>query len=212
MLLVSPRFRAAAVLCLIAATAASLGAATSKRRLITPLPQVTITGTVTDAVTNKPVKGVQIANGIVFSFTDDAGMYSIKLPGGRPTLLTATDFAYKTMTKTVTPAAGAVFDFALASNPSIFVKTTAGETFELDYDTCKFAYIIVFTGYVSDNNANFCKPDGSSWAPNKSQFIKVIDPSTDVNFSPCCTKGPLTTVNVEMKTGEEPAAYFNYSC
>jgi Carboxypeptidase regulatory-like domain len=212
MILVSPRFHVAAVLCLVAATAAPLGAATSKRHLITPLPQVTVTGTVTDAVTNKPVKGVQIANGVVFSLTDDAGLYSIKLPAGRPTLLTATYFAYKPLTRTVTPSDGATFDFALASNPSIFVKTKAGETVDLDYDSSKFAYIVVFSGYVMDDSANLCKPDGSAWGPNKSEFNKIVGPATDVNFSPCCTRGPVTTVNVEMKTGEKTAVYFNDSC
>src|SRR5260221_12098522 len=212
MTLVFPRSRAAAFLLLIVAIAAPLSAATSKRHLISPLPQVTVNGTVTDSATGKPVKNVQIANGIVFTFTDDAGTYSIKLPGGRPTLLTATYFAYKPFTKTVTPAAGATFDFSLSPNPSIFVKTTAGETVNLYYGTSKFAYIVVFIGYVVDNSANLCKPDGTAWAPNKSEFNKILGPAQDANFSPCCTKGPVTTVNVEMKTGEKTAVYFNDSC
>jgi hypothetical protein len=212
MTLVSPRSRAAALLALLIAIAAPLSAATSKRHLVSPLPQVTVSGTVTDATTGKPVKNVTVANGIVFAITDDAGAYTIKLPGGRPTLLTATYFAYKPFTKTVTPVSGAAFDFALSPNPSIFVKTTAGETVDLDYDTSKFAYIVVFSGYVTDNSANLCKPDGTAFGPNKSEFNKIIGPAQDVNFSPCCTKGPVTTVNVEMKTGEKTAVYFNDSC
>ena len=212
MILVSRCSRAVAVLLLIAATAAPLAAATTKRHIAGPLPEITVTGTVTDASTGKPVKNVEVANGVLRSLTNDAGAYSIKLPVGRPTLLTATYFAFKTLTKTVTPAAGVTSDFALSPNPSIFVKTSAGETVDLDYDTSKFAYLEVFIGYVKDDNANFCKPDGTTWAPNKSEFNKVLGPAQNVNFSPCCTLGPITTVNVEMKSGEKTAVYFNDSC
>lgn len=211
-----PRVVAVAALLLIAAVAAPLAAATSKRHIDRPLPLVTVTGTVIDASSGKPVQGVIVANGVVFSVTDSSGNYSLSLPLGRPTLLTATYFAFKPSTITVTPqstpSAGAGFNFSLTPNPSITVKTTAGETVSLDYDTSKFAYIIVFIGYVKDDNANFCLPDGTSWAPNKSEFNKVVGPSQDVNFSPCCTKGPVTTANVEMKSGLKTAVYFNDSC
>src|SRR5258708_14322429 len=212
MILVSRCSRAAAVLSLIAATAAPLTAATTKRHIAGPLPDILVPGPATDAGTGKPVKNVGVANGVLRSLTNDAGVYSIKLPVGRPTLLTATYFAYKPLTKTVTPAAGVTSDFALSPNPSIFVKTSAGETVDLDYDTSKFAYLEGFIGYVKDDNAHFCKPDRTTWAPNKSEFNKVLGPAQNVNFSPCCTLGPITTVNVEMKSGEKTAVYFNDSC
>ena len=204
--------RVAAVLCLIAATSTPLVAATSKRHIAGPLPTAMVTGTVTDASTGKPVPNVQVANGILTTFTDASGAFFIALPAGRPTLLTATYFAYKPLTQTVTPSVGLIANFSLTPNPSIFVKTSGGETVDLDYDSSKFAYIIVFIGYVKDDHANFCLPDGSSWAPNKSEFNKLVGPALDVNFAPCCTKGPVTTANVEMKTGQKVAVYFNDSC
>lgn len=212
MILAFSRPRAVAVLTLALLTAIPLSAATNKRHLIAPLPEVTISGVVTDATTGARVKNVVVSNGVVFSITDDQGAWTLKLPLGRPTLLTATYFAFKTQTQTVTPAAGAHADFALSPNPIITVKTTAGESVDLDYDTSKFAYIIVFIGYVKDDNANFCRPNGETWGPNKSEFRKVTGPATNVNFSPCCTLGPITTANVEMKSGEKTAVYFNDSC
>jgi hypothetical protein len=187
-------------------------AAAGKKHIVTPLPEVSVVGKITDGSTGKPVKNVQVANGIKFTLTDETGAWELKLPANRPTLVTATHFAFKTQTNTVTPTAGGRADFILVPNPSIFLKTTAGETVDLDYDTSKFAYIIVFIGYVKDDNANFCKTDGTTWAPNKSEFVKVIGPSTNVNFSPCCTLGPITTANVEMKSGLKTQVYFADSC
>jgi hypothetical protein len=173
---------------------------------------VTITGTVTDSSSGHPVQRVVVANGVTTATTDAAGHYSLTLPANRPTLVTANYFAFKPSTKTVTPSSGLVVDFSLAPNPSITLKTTTGDTIDFDYDSSKFAYLIVFIGYVKDDNANFCKPDGSKWAPNKSEFSKIIGPGTMVSFSPCCTLGPIVTVNVEMKSGEKTAVYFVDSC
>lgn len=205
------RFRAL-VVALVALSSIPAIAATSKKHLIRPLPEVTVTGTVTEDPSGKPVKGVIVSNGVVFSTTDDSGNWTLKLPANRPTLISTSHFAYKNQTKTITPSAGGTLNFAVLSNPIITVKTTAGESVDLDYDTSKFAYIIVFIGYVKDDTANFCKPNGETWAPNKSEFVKVIGPATNVNFSPCCTLGPITTANVEMKSGEKTAVYFNDSC
>ena len=108
--------------------------------------------------------------------------------------------------------AGMAVDWVLSANPSITVKTSAGETFDLDYDTSKFAYTIVFSGIIKDDNANLCKPDGSKVTPNKSEFSKIIGPGTTGNFPACCTLGPVTTVNAEFKSGEKTKVYFNDSC
>ncbi len=214
MIVASPRLRAVALLTLVFLTAIPLAAATttSKRHLIRPVPEVTVTGVVRDASNSRPVKNVIVSNGVLFATTDDSGAWTLKLPQGRPTLLTATYFAFHTQTVSLTPSAGGTLDFSLTPNPIITVKTAGGESVDLDYDTSKFAYIIVFIGYVKDDNANFCKPNGQAWAPNKSEFNKITGPATNVNFNACCTLGPVTTANVDMKSGEKTAVYFNDSC
>jgi hypothetical protein len=206
------RLRPLAGIAIIAAAAALPLSAAAKHRAVGPVPEAVVSGVVLDATTNQPVKGVEVLNGVVRAITDATGHYTISLPQNRPTLLTANYFAYKLQTKSVTPVAGATLDFSLDSNPSITVKTTAGETVILDYDTSKFAYAITFIGYVKDDNANFCTTVGQTWAPNKSEFNKLIGPGTLVNFSPCCTLGPIMTAHVEMKSGEKSQVYFNDSC
>src|SRR5580765_3450566 len=117
MILAFPRYRAVAVLALVTLIAIPVSAATtSKKHLIRPVPEVTVTGVVRDASNNKPVSHVIVSNGVLFSTTDDTGAWTLKLPQGRPTLLTATWFAFRTQTLSVTPAAGATLDFSLTPN------------------------------------------------------------------------------------------------
>ena len=92
------------------------------------------------------------------------------------------------------------------------MKLTNGETHILDLGTSQFAFLITFSGYARYDNGNFCKPDGSTFAPGKTEIAKIIGPATPVNFSTCCTLGPVMTLNVELKTGEKSQVYFNDSC
>jgi hypothetical protein len=208
------RTRLFAVLSLI--TLASLpmnAAAVAKKRAVGTLPNVTISGVITDSTTGLPVRGVEVWNGNMRSqATGDDGRYTLILPAGRQTLITAKYFAFHDLAKTVIPASGMKVDFSLVPNPAITVKMVNGDSYILDFATTQFAYVIVFSGYVRDDNANFCKPDGSHWSPNKSEFNKIAGPGTMVNFSPCCSSNSTLVVNVEMKSGEKTAAYFNDAC
>src|SRR5258705_12877447 len=100
MILALSRLRAVAVLTLVTLISIPASAATSKHHLIRPLPDVTVSGVITEDPSGKPVKSVFVSNGVVFTTTDDTGTWTLKLPQGRPTLLTATHFAYKSQTKT----------------------------------------------------------------------------------------------------------------
>lgn len=206
------RFRVLAVASLALAAVLPLSAA-QHRRAVGPLTEVTVTGIVLDSSTGQPVQGVEVVNGVLHSKATGAdGKYTITLPAGRPTLLTANYFAFQPQTKTVTPAAGTTLDFSLTPNPAVTVKTVNGETYVLDYASSQFAYVIVFAGYVRDDHANLCKPGGTQWAPDKSEFKKITGPGTFVNYAPCCANAAVTSLNVEMKSGEKTQVYFNDSC
>ena len=179
-------------------------------------PMVTIHGVVRDAA-GAPVAGAIVRSGPYSSSrvngTLPDGKYSLTIPAGRPTLLTAEDFAFESVTTTITPAADSTVDFTLTvSRPTVTVKLLNGESHVLDLGTSKFAYYVVFAGYARFNNANLCRTDGSAFAPNKADFAKITGPFTVVNFSPCCSRGPVVTANVEMKSGEKTQVYFNESC
>ncbi|HYS54606.1 MAG TPA: carboxypeptidase-like regulatory domain-containing protein [Thermoanaerobaculia bacterium] len=195
--------------------AAPLFAAGNKERAALPTQNVTISGVVRDS-SGAPVAGAIVRSGTFFSNhngTAADGKYSITLPGGRPTLVTIEDFAFEPVTVTITPTKDAAIDFTITqSRPTVTVKLTNGETHVLDLGTSQFAYLITFSGYARSDNANFCKPDGSSISPAKTEFTKIVGPAMSVNFGTCCTRGPVMTLSIELKSGEKSQVYFNDSC
>ncbi len=183
------------------AAAVPLFADNGRQHVAVATPTVTIRGVVRDS------NGAAVAGAYVRS-----GTYSSS-PGGRLILLTVEDFAFEPVTMSMTPTADTTVDFTLAtSRPSVTVKLTNGEEHVLDLGTSRFAYYIVFANYARFNSANLCKTDGSAFAPHKTEFAKIVGPFSLVNFSPCCSRGPVMTANVEMKSGEKMQVYFNESC
>jgi len=186
-----------------------------RERAVVPLGAVTITGVVRDA-NGVPVAGAIVHSGTFYSYrngTAPDGKYSLTLPGDRPTLITVEDFAYEPVTVPFTPSKDARLELTVTQpRPAVTVKLTSGETHVLDLGTSLFAYLIPFSGYSRTDNANFCKPDGSVFGPGKTEFTRIIGPATSVNFSGCCMRGPVMTLNVEMKSGEKSQVYFNDSC
>lgn len=198
------------------AAASPLLAAGQKEHAVKPGANVMISGVVLDASTNRPVAGAVVHSGTFYSNRNGTaadGKYSIVLPGGRPTTLTVEDFAYETITQNVVPVDGGVLDLRLTtSRPTATIKLTNDEVHVVDVGTSQFGYLIVFSGYARADNANFCKPDGSQFLPSKTDIAKIIGPATPVTFSACCTRGPVMTVTVEMKSGERTEVYFVDSC
>lgn len=183
-----------------------------RQHAVSDLGNVTITGLVRDP-SGTPLGGTVVSSGSNRNVTLANGKYTLTLPANRPTLITAEDFAFETVTVTFTPVKDATLDFSLTTpRPAVTVKTISGETHVLDLGTSQFAYLIPFSGYARFDNANFCKTDGSTFAPAKTEFARIIGPAVSVNFSGCCTRGPVMTLNVEMKSGEKAQVYFNDSC
>ncbi|HEY1919855.1 MAG TPA: carboxypeptidase regulatory-like domain-containing protein [Streptosporangiaceae bacterium] len=88
----------------------------------TPTGQVT--GTITNAATGKPMKGVQVSTGATTSTTTNAhGGYTLALPPGSYTL-TATGYAYDSATTSVTIADGgtATTNLALTPQPTVTIS------------------------------------------------------------------------------------------
>jgi len=174
-----------------------------------------ISGVVRDAATGLPITGAVVHSGTRFcqqGGTKADGVYSLNIPAGRSVLIAVDHFAYQTQTVPFTTAAGTTLDFALTALPVATVKMVNGDTHIVTLDTAQFGYAVVFSNYVRGDNANLCKTDGSSIAPSKVDFARIIGPPTSVNFAPCCTCGPILMVNVEMKSGDKFTAYFHDSC
>lgn len=190
--------------------------AANRQHAVSVPASVTISGVVRDAATGAPVGGAIVRSGSSRSSNNGTlsdGKYTLTLPGGRPTLISAEHFAYETSTVVVTPTNGMTLDFNLSQpRPAVTVKLTNGETHVLDLASSKFAYLVPFSGYAQFDNANLCKPDGTSIAPTKNDFSRIVGPATSVNFSGCCTIGPVVTATAELKSGEKTPVYFNDSC
>jgi hypothetical protein len=199
---------------LLMCTALPLAAAT-RRRPVAQLSYVTISGVVRDATTGLPILGAIVHSGTSFcqaGGTKADGIYMLNIPGARPVLVTADHFAYASQTVAFTGSAGATLDFSLTPLPVATVRMVNGDTHIVTLDTAQFAFAIPLSNYARGDNANFCKSDGSAFAPFKGEFAKIIGPATPVNYAPCCTFGPILTLNVEMKSGEKLPVYFHDSC
>ena len=196
--------------------AASPLLAATKPHAVTPVGNVTITGTVLDATSGAPIAGAIVHSGTYYSDrngTGPNGKYTITLPGGRATTLIVEDFAYEPMSQSVVPVSNGVLDLRLTtSRPTVTVVLKNGESHVLDLGTSQFGYYVVFSGYARSDNANFCKPDGSQFFPAKSDIAKIVGPATLADSTSCCTRGQVMAVNVEMKNGEKTKAFFNDSC
>jgi len=199
-------------------------AATRRRAAGQPAPPsglVTITGTVTDSKSGAPVNEAVVSGGDKRVNTDKNGSYSISVVPGVEVTITADRFGYTSSSQTIKAFGPQTVNFTLAPKPSVTVKLTPAAaanqpggigTYQLDLETSQFAYLVIFAGYAGFDNANFCKPDGTNWQPQKTEFTRLAGPATSSTNATCCTLGPVLSVNVEMKDGTKTPVYFVDSC
>ncbi len=216
MTLASRLIRSSAIVSFLALIAVPLGAQTTTRHRAVAPPSnltVTISGIISDATTGQPIAGADAAaEGHKSALTGNDGKYTLKITRGRNVAVTAEHFAYNPSTLSVFGQDGATANFSLTPKPTVSVKLMSGDIFILDLDSSQFAYLIPFSGYIRGDVGNFCKDDGTSITPDKHDIRRVTGPAQPVNFSTCCTIGPIMKANLEMKSGEKLPVYFNDSC
>lgn len=202
--------RPARILCAVTLSlvaAAPLGAAVRKRPVLHPnTEQLTISGTVTDANTGLPLKGVSVSSGTAGVATNDAGQYTLTCI--KNTVITALRVGYVTVQHAAT---GSPLNFALPQTATITVRTTSGQTFLFDYGTTKFGYVVIFQGYALGDVPNVCKPGEQNWALTKADLKKITGPARSLTSS-CCTRGPVMAIDIELKNGEKTTGYLNDNC
>jgi len=199
---------------LIASSACAAQTSQSRRRAVAPPvagPAIPVTGVVKDASNGLPVQLATAAYGEQTAHTNANGEFTLNLPTGSPVTVSIQHPGFLPFNKAVTAQAGVKSQFALTGLPSVTVKTTTGTTYIVDIGTAQFAYAMPFSSYVPTDNANFCKPDGSEFTPNKSEFRKIVGPATPTTLAACC-EGSLLTANVEMKSGTTTPVFFKDSC
>ena len=191
------------------AVAAALPLSAAVRKHAVRLEKLTVSGTVTDAVTGAPLKGATVSSGDNYVVTDDAGHYTLTCT--RTGVVSASHPGYITVRK---EALGSPLDFALPQTPSVTIKTTKGETFVVDAPTLKFGYSQIFQ-YTSSESPNLCRVrDGKAeqWAPAKAEMSRVLGPARSLTAASCCDRGPVMAIDVELKSGEKDTGYLNDNC
>jgi hypothetical protein len=189
--------------------AAPLFAAQKPRRRVVSPPSatsVTITGTVTDAVSGEPLKGAVVTSGTLSAVTDASGHYA--LSSVLTSDATASRVGYNQLKKSVT---GTQLDFALPRGPAVTIKTTAGQTIVLDLASTKFGYADGFQ-YVSSDIINGCKAGGEPFTPDKTAFAKITGPAHLATESACCSHGPFQAMDADMKNGQHVTVFLVDTC
>jgi hypothetical protein len=192
-------------------------AQTSRRRAVSPANGTGATTkaifTVKDASNGVPVASAVLTYAAQTQTTNSNGVASLNLPIGKPALITIAHPAFAPFSQSITAQVDGTYDLTLTGKPSVTIKLKSSETpHVVDIGTAQFAYAGTFSSPVRTDNANFCKEDGTDFAPDKSEFGRIVGPAVPVNAPQCCQFGSVMSANVEMKSGANLKIYFKDSC
>jgi len=209
-------FVVAAVATLIIATPSE---AQRRRTVRHPTAKVAIaasevTGTILDNATGKPVVNARVAAGGKSDTTDAQGKFRIRnLTGFGSFTLQVSRSGYATRTVPLTLADKQDVTVRLEPGLTARVRKVDGTTYDYDFDSIRFGFAVVFSGYQGGESDDFCKPDGTAVTLDRSEFKRITGPATLVTHAPCCTTSyPLLKINAELKSGEITDLYFKDAC
>jgi hypothetical protein len=216
---VQTRVKLALAAMMLLAALPSLAAA--KRRSVRqpsngPAFSGTINGSVVDATSGLPVAfaTIEVLNTKIqataqgtFEINDVNGFGS-NIP------VTASRTGYNPSTQTISGNGTHTLTFRLQSRPTVAVRMIDGTSYQLDDDSIKTGYVILFSGYVSTSDPKFCKADGTQTQVHLSDVKKFLGPAATVTNSACCTRenAQLQRINVTLKSGESGDWTFKDSC
>jgi len=201
---------------LIALAAIPAMAQTSRRRAVSPAnglgPTTKIVFTVKDASNGLAVAAATITYAGQSQTTNANGQASLNLPIGKPAVVSVDHPAFAPFTQTITAQVNGTFDLNLTEKASVTIKTKTNETHVVDIGTAQFANAALFSNPVRSDKANFCKEDGTDFAPDKTEFTRILGPAVPESAAQCCQFGSVMSANVEMKSGAHLKVYFKDSC
>ena len=194
--------------------------AAGRRRAVAPpaagnlLTADEITGTITDDVTNQPVAAVKVQVGNRTDTTDAAGKFKVKnVSSYHGLIVVAAARSGYTAKKTELHAGGnQVVNLTVHPLPTVHVRKVSGAQYDADFDSSEFGYPVVFSGYNSAANEQFCKPDGTAVTIDRSEIKRITGPATMAHVAPCCAGHDVLKVHAELKSGESTDLYFSDTC
>jgi hypothetical protein len=191
-------------------------AQTNRRRAVSPTGQTGATTkiiiTARDKDNGVPVETATVTFGGQTVKTNTSGQAALTLPVGKASTISLEHPAFLPFSQTITAQVGGQFDLSLTSRPSVTIKLKNLETHIVDLGTAQFSYAPAFSSNINSDKGNFCKEDGSDFAPDKTEFSRIVGPATPANKPQCCQFGSVLSANAEMKTGEKFIVYFKDNC
>ncbi len=209
------RLSAAAV---VIAFAIAVPSHAAKRRAVAHRkPAVLITGTVTgivlDAVTGAPVISLSVFVGTRSGATDARGRFEVKNVTSAGTLQLITDRSgYLPITMNIGPNDSKDVTIRVTPTPTVSVRRTNGQTLQIDTESVKFGYAVVFSGYRDSEFEDFCKADGTKVRYNNSELKRLVGPAVNVPALTCCPSGDAARMSVTLRTGETADLLFTDTC
>lgn len=218
MKLVHSRIALLAALVLLAVTPTVT--AQKRRSVRTPSPGAAFTasvkGTVVDAVTGAPVAFASINIGNARTTTTREGNFELANVVGYGTgaSVSASRSGYTTQSLPLPGAGTHTLNFRLQGRPTVSVRLTNGTTSQIDDDSVKFGYVVVFGGQVASEEEDFCTSDGLAVRIGGTQIKRITGPATLVTNTHCCGRegAQLQRVRVELRSGQVSDLTFKDSC
>ena len=218
MKLVHPRIALLAALVLLAVTPTVT--AQKRRSVRTPSPGAAFTanikGTVVDAATGAPVAFASISIGNARTVGTREGNFELANVTGYGTLakVSASRSGYNTQELPLPGGGTHTLNFRLQGRPTVSVRNTNGTTTQIDDDSVKFGYVVVFGGQVASEEEDFCTADGTAVKISANQIKRIIGPATLVTNPACCSRAgaQLQRVRIELRNGQASDLIFKDSC
>ena len=173
--------------------------------------QVSLKGTVTDAVSGLPVAYATITIGKKTYITSSNGKFSLK-PVNTPgdLAVTASRTGYSSSTVTLIGIGTQELNFRLTSRPTAALKKADGTILDVDDDSVTFGYIVPFMNYQTSTGNDFVLIDGTRAKIQTAQMTRVTSAGTSVPSSGCPRPG--ARVLLELRDGTINDATFVDSC
>lgn len=218
MKLVHSRIALLAALALLAVTPTVT--AQKRRSVRTPTPDgaftATVKGTVVDAVTGAPIAFASVSIGNSRTVASPNGNFEMaNVTGyGNSAVVSASRSGYNTQSLPLPGAGTHTLAFRLQGRPTVSVRNTNGTTTQIDDDSVKFGYVVVFGGQVASEEEDFCTLEGTAMRIGSTQIKRITGPATLVTNAACCSRAGAQSqrVRVELRTGQAHDLIFKDSC
>jgi hypothetical protein len=100
----------------------------------------------------------------------------------------------------------------LQPTPTVTLRVTGGQTYQLDSESIEFGYVPPFGSYNKGETDDFCKPGGTLVTLGRNDFRRITGPAVLENVSACCSSSAVLMINGQLKSGESTPLYFTDSC